>query len=577
MYKRSLPYYFSYLLLILLFWELIYLRPSNANTAFKLAQATTDLQDRFLQPNPLPSPLPPEPDTPVKTTPNDALDSSQLETNKIFVNTIKVTGSTAFTEAEINPIIQPLVEQYVTIEALREASDRITELYLKRGFITSRAIIIEDSLATGTVEIRIIEGQVETIIIEGTKRLNNSYIRSRIKLGVTTPLNSALLEDKLRLLKLDPLLENVEASLKPGSELGQSILVVLVNEANPVTGNFGINNYSPVSVGSEQFEIELAHRNLAGIGDRLQAKYKRTTAGGAHTWEASYRAPVNAMNGTVKIRASFNENEVITPELKPLDIRGDNELYEISYRQPIIRKTREELALSVGFTYRTGQTFTFAGPTPFGFGPDEDGNSRTSVFKLGQEYISRDVSGAWALRSLLNFGTDLFDATVNDAPIPDGLFFSWLAQVQRVQRFSSSNFLIIQADLQLASDGLLPSQQFVIGGGQSLRGYRQNARAGDNGFRFSVEDRITLQKDESGKATFQLAPFLDLGTVWNVDDNPNKLQDQTFLIGAGLGLLWQPIKGFNMRLDYGLPLIELDDKGTNAQDEGFYFSVNYIF
>jgi hemolysin activation/secretion protein len=159
------------------------------------------------------------------------------------------------------------------------------------------------------------------------------------------------------------------------------------------------------------------------------------------------------------------------------------------------------------------------------------------------------------------------------------LFFSWLGQIQRVQVINPDNFLIIQGDLQLTpdGDGLLSSQQLVIGGGQSLRGYRQNVRAGDNGFRVSIEDRITVQRDEAGRPIFQVAPFLDMGQVWNVKNNPNILADQTFLLGLGLGILWEPMTNFNVRLDYGYPIIDLDDRGKNAQDDGFYFRVNYGF
>jgi hemolysin activation/secretion protein len=144
-----------------------------------------------------------------------------------------------------------------------------------------------------------------------------------------------------------------------------------------------------------------------------------------------------------------------------------------------------------------------------------------------------------------------------------------------VQRLNDRNLLIAQLDLQLTPNGLLPSQQFVIGGGQSLRGYRQNARAGDNGVRLSIENQITLQRDASGKPSLQISPFCDLGVVWNVENNPNLLQRQTFLAGVGLEAIWQPLPRLNLQLNYGLPLINLDDRGKNAQDEGFYFSVGY--
>ena len=47
--------------------------------------------------------------------------------------------------------------------------------------------------------------------------------------------------------------------------------------------------------------------------------------------------------------------------------------------------------------------------------------------------------------------------------------------------------------------------------------------------------------------------------------------------GVGLGLTWLPVDDFVIRLDYAVPLVDLDDRATNVQDNGFYFSVNYRF
>ncbi|MEP0865539.1 ShlB/FhaC/HecB family hemolysin secretion/activation protein [Funiculus sociatus GB2-A5] len=532
-------------------------------------------RDRFPQPVPTPEPLPQESPPPVLTptptpTPTTAPSSDSLQVNKI-----QVIGSTIFDQDELNPITQKFEGRVVTLEELRNVADAITQLYLNQGYITSRAILVDQAVSDGFVQIRVIEGTLEEIRVEGTRRLNPNYIRSRVRLGAGRPLNTGQLEDQLRLLRIDPLFKNIEASLRAGSGVGQSILVVRVTEANPLEASLGVDNYSPPSVGSERLGVNLRYRNVTGLGDEIAGSYYHTTTSGADIFDFSYRIPLNAMNGTLQLRAAPNRNKVTQRPFDVFDIRGETEVYEISYRQPLIRSPREEFALSLGFTYQDGQTFTFAGPTPFGFGPDENGVSRTSVVKFGQDYLRRDVRGAWALRSLFSLGTGLFDATVNEDPVPDGRFLSWLGQIQRVQVLNNDNFLILQADVQLSTSGLLPSQQFVIGGGQSLRGYRQNVRAADNGVRFSIEDRITVQRDEAGAATMQVAPFIDLGWVWNVDDNPNPLPDERFLAGVGLGLIWQPIPKLNIRLDYGIPLVNIDDRGENAQDQGFYFSVNY--
>lgn len=534
-------------------------------------------RDRFVQPAPLPTtPLPEENQPPVTPQPT-ATPTPNLNQSNLNIKTITVEGSSIFNNDDFQPLLAPVEGKTITVEELQGIADQITQLYLQKGYITSRAIVDENSLATGNIKILVIEGTLEKIEVEGTERLDPDYIRDRIALGGGTPLNSANLEDQLRLLRADPLIENIEASLKSGTGLGQSILVVRVTEAPSFGANFSIDNYSPPSVGSERFGMDLNYQNLSGLGDSMGLLYQHTLQGGSDNLDLNYRIPVNAMNGTVQLRSVLNWNNVIQANLLPLDISGESELYEISYRQPLIRTPREEFALSVGFTRQQGQTFLFASPFAFGTGPDPlDGSTRTSVLKLGQEYISRDGGGAWALRSSFNIGTGLFGVTDVD-PNVNGYFFSWLGQIQRVQLLNPDNFLIIQGDLQLTPDALLPSQQFVIGGGQSIRGYRQNVRAGDNGFRVSVEDRITLHRNEAGEAIFQLAPFWDFGNIWNATENPNSLQNQTFIMGLGLGVLWQPFPNLNLRLDYGLPIMNLSDRGKNAQDDGFYFNVNYNY
>ena len=570
-------------------------QPSSIPT-LEIPDLNSPTQPSPIQPSPTPTEKPPENQAPTQPSPTPTLEpgenqaptqpsptptpTTEPSTQTIPVKTIKVTGSTVFGSQQLNPIVQPYEGRTLTLEQLREVADKITQLYLDQGYITSRAILTNQVIPPdGVVEIAVIEGSLEDIQVEGTRRVKPGYIRSRVQLGTSKPLNTGKLEDQLRLLRADPLFENVEASLRAGTGVGQSILIVRVVEADPFEGSVGIDNYSPPSVGSERLGLNLLYRNLTGYGDEIAASYYHTTTSGADSFDFSYRIPLNAMNGTLQLRAAPSRNKITQEPLNIFDIRGESQLYEMSFRQPLIRSPREELALSLGFTYQEGQTFLFGSPSPFGIGPDENGVSSTRVIKFGQDYLRRDVKGAWSLRSLFSFGIGALGATTNPDPIPDGGFVSWLGQIQRVQILNEDNFLIVGADIQLTPDSLLPSQQFVIGGGQSLRGYRQNLRSGDNGVRFSVEDRITLQRNEAGASIFQLAPFFDAGVVWNKSNNPNNqfLPSQRFLAGIGLGIIWEAQPGLSLRVDYGYPLIKVDDRGDNAQDQGFYFSVRYQF
>ncbi|MEB3213229.1 MAG: POTRA domain-containing protein, partial [Leptolyngbyaceae bacterium] len=353
-------------------------------------------RDRFLQPQPI---IPGEQPVDLIPPPSPQLPPPPDDETVFEVQSITVVGSSVFAEDDerIVAIIQPLVNQPITFADLSRAAAEITGLYLEEGYITSRAIVEPQSI-NGSATIRVIEGEIERIDLNYTEnssqRLRQAYIRNRLNLGIETPLNVNNLEEQLRLLLADPLIENIEPTLEPGTGEGQSILTVLVTEADGFSGNVGVDNYTPPSIGSVRFGANLAYRNVTGIGDSIAASVFRTASGGSTIVDISYRAPVNPMNGTIQVGGQLNRNEMTTAPLDELDVDGESERIEISYRQPVVRSLREEFALSLGFSFQDGQTFVFDQPTPFGLGPDDDGISRTSVFRLGQDYVARDPGGA---------------------------------------------------------------------------------------------------------------------------------------------------------------------------------------
>ncbi|TVQ54940.1 MAG: ShlB/FhaC/HecB family hemolysin secretion/activation protein, partial [Spirulina sp. DLM2.Bin59] len=477
---------------------------------------------------------------------------------------------------DLAPILETISGEII-LGALNAAVAAITQQYIDAGYLTSRAVLPAQPL-DGNLEIQVIEGTITDIQITGLNRLRPRYITSRVRQGIGTPLNINTLEDQLRLFNLDANIDRFNTALLQDQELGTSILQLEITEADPFFGTAFIDNYSAAAVGSTRTGLGLGYRNLLGMGDVAGISYILTPAGGSHIWDFNYAVPLNPMNGTIQARFVNDRNKIIKRPFDALGIRGASQLYEISFRQPLIRNPREEFALSLGFTHKLGQTFLFQNVAqPFSLGAGADGKTRTSVLRFGKDYIRRDRTGAWSGRSQFNIGTGLFNATNNANPIPDGQFLSWLGQVRRIEVINPKHQILIEGDLQLTGDNLLSSETFGIGGGQTLRGYRQGARSGDNGFRFVVENRIALVQNEQGAKLLQIAPFVDVGKVWNNGSNPRQIPDNRFLVGLGTGFIWQPIEKLNVRLDFTLPVVNLRDRQTDLQDDGIYFSLSYGF
>ncbi|MEL6815077.1 MAG: ShlB/FhaC/HecB family hemolysin secretion/activation protein [Cyanobacteria bacterium J06598_3] len=519
------------------------------------------------EPEPPLTPLPTEapPLLPTEGPPAETPSTPTPPSNgKVTVSDIQVIGSSIFSAADFEPIVAPYEGRDLGLAELRQVADDITQLYLQSGYITSRAILGEQTITDGVVQVRVVEGELENIQVEGTRRLAN-YVRDRVNLANRKPLNQVALESQLQLLRADPLVERIEASLRAGTGEGQSRLIVRVLEAPAFSGRAVVDTNSPPSVGIGRMGIETNYNNALGLGDQLSLSAYRSTAGGSNTYGLTYAVPLNAMNGTLRARYLPSNFNLIDPDLAALGVEGSSNTYELTYRQPLIRKPNEELALSLGFRHRTGETLVSDVVID---------STRTSIVQFGQDYLKRDRSGAWGLRSQFNLGTGLFDATDRAANEADGQFFSWLGQIQRAQVINRDNLLLMQGSLQLSADSLLGADQFIIGGANSVRGYSQNARFGDNGFRASIEDRITVVRNEDGSAFTQLAPFLDTAAVWNQGANTN---DQTFLLGTGMGLIINPTEDIQARLDVGIPLIELNEAGDSDQNAFFYFSMDYRF
>ncbi|MDJ0508463.1 MAG: ShlB/FhaC/HecB family hemolysin secretion/activation protein [Crocosphaera sp.] len=520
------------------------------------------------------------PDKPSISSPT-FLFSLLVEEKKINVTII---GNTTFTKQQIIqiPNVKNIVNnsqgKNLSLEAFNELytilGNEITQYYLDQGYITSKAVIqpLETIEKNQDINIIIVEGKIAELNIKGRKKLASSYICDRLIAAITSPLNIIELEKQLRLLSLSPIFDSIDANLQPSGKQGLSIIVVTIKESDSWQFGIGIDNFSPPSIGSERTGTFLENNNLTGWADRLSVAYSRSTTDGGNTIDTTYTIPLNKEEGSLKMRVIPTWTRITQEPLNAFNITGNKQIYEISFRQPLWRKLSDEFALSMGFRYQNGQTLLNGELAPI-----ENARNRSTILQFGQDYLKRDEQGFWFLRSQFNWGIDLFDATITSDSSPDSRFFSWLLQGQRIQRWNENHFMIIRGELQLTPDSLLPDQWFIIGGGQSVRGYRQNVRFGDNGVRLSIENRLKIVKNEDNKSTVEIAPFLDLGGVWFTSENENSPLEK-FLIGTGLGLIWNNvanIEGLTLRVDYGIPLIPLPHFGNNLQEDGFYFQINY--
>lgn len=533
-----------------------------------------------------------------------------------------ITGPNAdFFRAAIAAIATPYLGQSLDQNTLGIIQDEVTRFYIQGGYITSRATP-PTVLADGTLIIHVVEGtlhdiQVETVDGESfssASPLLEQYVKTQIEKSIPSlgngPVNFTEVENAVRLLALDPLFVPLSVySVLSSAENGASNLTIRVQEANRLEIDLAFNNYSPPSLGAEGFDWQVGFNiNAFAYGERLYtggrynpfvsrgssrtiittSEGERSEFGGSDNsiaWFLGYSRPLGTSPrgglGRLGFQVGRERKDVLQGLAAAFDFRSEVERFSVDYRYPISRTLWEEWTLIGGFTREEGQTFiNKTRPFRIGFGPNDEGISRTSTFSLALEYLRRGSSNVFLSRGQINFGTGLFDATKNEAPLPDAQFVSLFLQAQTSQRLSGNHVLIVRGLAQLTPNNLLPINQFVIGGSQSVRGYRENLRSGDNGLVINIEDRIGFLDDINGRPRFEVVPFLDLGLIWNNGSNPNILPDGNLLASLGVGLRYQPftsrfLQPLRLSLDYGFPLVPVEGSGNNLQDKGLHFGVSY--
>jgi len=111
-----------------------------------------------------------------KKLPKPQIEEKQLEEaapiapgEKTMVKKITVSAATLVPEKEIAAITSQYENKEATLKDMQKIADLITDLYRKKGYVTSRAYLPPQKVTDGKLEIRVVEGVTGDIEVKGNK------------------------------------------------------------------------------------------------------------------------------------------------------------------------------------------------------------------------------------------------------------------------------------------------------------------------------------------------------------------------------------------------------------------------
>ena len=126
-------------------------------------------------------------------------------------------------------IARPYVGHEVDFADLRRLVASINGLYRRRGIITAQAVLPPQKIHAGVVRIRLVEGRVGKVSLEGNTFTRNGYILDRVHLRRGTVVDVAQLRDSLVYFNRTNDID-LKATLRPGARFGLTDVLLQAQE-----------------------------------------------------------------------------------------------------------------------------------------------------------------------------------------------------------------------------------------------------------------------------------------------------------------------------------------------------------
>lgn len=439
-------------------------------------------------------------DTDVKT--------QEAPQTKLLVKQFKITGVSLITQAQAQAAVEAKLNQELTFEQIQEAGQSIADLYAEIGRIAA-AVIPEQDVLNGIVEIRIIEAKVGSVLIQKPAEGNSTRLQDDVAKAFISAGNAAgqfISLDKLNRSKalLNELPSvNAQVSLSKSQADGSSDIQVSLQEGSLFTGRADVSNSGSGSTGALQNMWGLNLNNPLGIGDA--ATLDMALSQGSTFATAKYWLPVGydgwrvapgvsaltyrslssfsntISNGNASVAGLYSTYALTRDgtDTRSLNFSVENKKYQnFSNDAETSAYSIEKISAGVGgswFSEKQGLSYAVNA----GFGNLNISNSSQLLNDLSQ--TGAQTSGRYAKLGLnLSFNTDL--------PIKN-----------------TSARLSLNG--QVSSKNLNSSEQLFLGGPDSVRAYPVAQGGGSQGYVTSLEVTHTYADG------LQLGVFYDLGVI----------------------------------------------------------------
>jgi len=473
----------------------------------------------------------------------------------------QVEGNTVLPAIDVERAVTPYLGTGKTIQDVEAARAHLESLYHDRGFKTVLVDIPQQRVADGVVRLRVIEAPVGNLKIVGSHYHSPVAIRETLtQFNPGAVPNFDVVQKELGQVNRSEDLR-VTPVLRASDTPGKVDVDLQVSDQLPLHYLLEVNNRYSANTAHIREIGELHYDNLFQRNQSLSLQYQIAAAEPANSeiFSASYVIPMRS--GAVWALYYIHSDSNVAA-VGSLDVIGKGSIYGVHWIDPLPTSSRNFFhSVTAGADYKdfaqnvseqeAGQIQSPVHYLPFMVeysatwlgDPPAPGKRPASSYGRNSTYLDLNLSFLVAA-----FGGDWQEFAQRRAGAGPS-YILLHPTLTREQVLPSNWSLIGRLSGQLASGPLINNEQFAIGGADSVRGYTEAERLGDDGIDGTLELRTPQLLAGRWPKVEQsyLSMFVDAGRVRTLEPLPGQTAVYS-LASVGLGMRFK-LDGLFLALD----------------------------
>lgn len=488
----------------------------------------------------------------------------------------KVDGNTVLPNGKIEEAVYPFMGETKTIDDVEKARSALEKTYQDNGYLTVSVSIPQQEVDAGIVRLLVTEGSVETLRVKDSQYTSLAEIKSRVaefQEGKVPHFPTA--QQQLGTVSKGAN-RQVTPVLRPGKSPGKVEVDLKVQDKLPLHGSLELNDrYAPNTTetrlnGSVRYENLWQKDHSVGLSFQVSPEDLNEVK----VFSGTYVIP--RLNGDYFAAYGVISDSDISA-VGDVNVIGKGYIAGARYIHPLPSSENFYHGMTLGADYKTfKESVVLLGADGF--------NSPVSylAFVLGYDGTYQTALSQTQATFNLNFaprGLGNTDREFNERRLdakPNYMFLR--ADIKHLQKLPLDWSIQAKLSAQASSQKLIATEQFTIGGVDSVRGYLESSELGDNGASLSVELRTPQLKQYISQHLFSdyikdfyAFGFVDAGVTRVYDAaNGDNTRD---LLSAGLGLKLKSNSGLFTYLDYAHAYN--DAMQVDKGDDRLHFRLGY--